>query len=112
MVSGYPGKRVPESARWSGSISVAVEFAINFAVHSYLIVAWSDRDRVSMNVGFYYMARSAGRLTGTVLSGLVYQHQGLVCCLWWSTAFLLDTGLLSMRLPRDKAVIPGRGSAA
>mgnify|MGYP001811861401 FL=1 len=55
----------------TGLIAFGAVFAINSAVHSYLIVAWSDQDRVSMNVGFYYMANAAGRLTGTVLSGLV-----------------------------------------
>jgi len=74
-------------------------FAINSAVHSYLIVAWSGYDRVSMNVGFYYMANAGGRLTGTVLSGWIYQTQGLEGCLWWSTAFVFAAGLLSLRLP-------------
>lgn len=74
-------------------------FAINSAVHSYLIVAWSEHDKVSMNVGFYYMANAGGRLTGTVLSGLIYQTQGLVGCLWWSAAFVLMAALLSLRLP-------------
>ena len=74
-------------------------FAINSAVHSYLIVAWSEHDRVSMNVGFYYMANAGGRLTGTVLSGWVYQTQGLAGCLWWSAAFVLVAALLSLRLP-------------
>ncbi len=49
-----------------------------------------------MNVGFYYMANAAGRLTGTVLSGWVYQTQGL--CLWWSSAMVL-AALLSTMLP-------------
>jgi len=35
-----------------------------------------------------------------VLSGLVYQQQGLVGCLWWSMSFVLVAGLLSLRLPR------------
>jgi len=35
---------------------------------------------VSMNVGFYYMAKAGGRWVGTVLSGLVYQTQGLIGC--------------------------------
>jgi hypothetical protein len=30
-----------------------------------------------MDVGFYYMANAAGRLIGTVLSGLTYQIGGL-----------------------------------
>ncbi|HHI93696.1 MAG TPA: organoarsenical effux MFS transporter ArsJ [Gammaproteobacteria bacterium] len=74
-------------------------FAINSAVHSYLIVAWSEHDKVSMNVGFYYMANAGGRLTGTVLSGWIYQTQGLVGCLWWSASFVLMAALLSIRLP-------------
>lgn len=74
-------------------------FAINSSVHSYLILAYSDRDNVAMNVGFYYMANAAGRLTGTVLSGWAYQTQGLVGCLWWSSGFVLAAALLSVMLP-------------
>ena len=74
-------------------------FAINSAVHSYLILAYSDHDKVALNVGFYYMANAAGRLTGTVLSGWVYQTQGLTGCLWWSTAFVLAAALISFLLP-------------
>jgi predicted MFS family arabinose efflux permease len=74
-------------------------FAINSAVHSYLILAYSDADKVSMNVGFYYMANAGGRLAGTVLSGWAYQMQGLEGCLWWSAAFVLLAAVLSSRLP-------------
>ena len=73
-------------------------FAINSAVHSFLIVDWSEHDKVSMNVGFYYMANAGGRLTGTVLSGWIYQTHGLVGCLWWSTVFVLAAALLSLGL--------------
>lgn len=76
-----------------------IVFAINSAVHSYLILAYSDHDKVSMNVGFYYMANAGGRLTGTVLSGLVYQSYGLVGCLWLSAGFVLMAAVLSIRLP-------------
>ena len=82
-----------------GLIIFGMVFAINSAVHSYLIVAWSEHDKVSMNVGFYYMANAGGRLAGTVLSGWVYQTQGLIGCLIWSTVFVTAAGLLSMRLP-------------
>ncbi|VAW95121.1 MFS-type efflux pump ArsJ specific for 1-arseno-3-phosphoglycerate [hydrothermal vent metagenome] len=82
----------------SGLIAFGIVFAINSAVHSYLIVAWSDKDKVAMNVGFYYMANAAGRLTGTVLSGLVYQTQGLVGCLLISSVFIFLAGLFSIRL--------------
>lgn len=82
-----------------GLVLFGIVFAINSAVHSYLILAYSDFDKVSMNVGFYYMANAGGRLAGTVLSGLVYQTQGLEGCLWWSAGFVLAAALLSFRLP-------------
>ena len=82
-----------------GLILFGVVFAINSAVHSYLILAYSDFHKVSMNVGFYYMANAGGRLTGTVLSGLLYQTQGLAGCLWWSAGFVLAAYALSLRLP-------------
>ena len=59
-----------------GLIAFGVVFALNSAVHSYLILAYTDGDKVAMNVGFYYMANAGGRLAGTVLSGLLYQWQG------------------------------------
>ena len=62
-----------------------------------------------MNVGFYYMANAAGRLAGTVLSGLLYQWQGLEACLWASAIFVLGAGALSLLLPVDR-VMPGRVS--
>ena len=68
-------------------------------VHSYLILAYSEHEKVSLNVGFYYMANAGGRLAGTVLSGWIYQTQGLEGCLWWSTGFVLAAALLSIRLP-------------
>jgi len=75
-------------------------FAINSATHSYLIVSWSDHDKVSMNVGFYYMANAGGRLAGTVLSGLIYQQHGLEGCLYWSAGFILAAMLASIKLDR------------
>jgi predicted MFS family arabinose efflux permease len=82
-----------------GLILFGVVFAVNSAVHSYLILAYSEHDKVAMSVGFYYMANAGGRLVGTVLSGWAYQTQGLAGCLWWSTAFILAAALLSFGLP-------------
>ena len=79
----------------------AIVFAINSAVHSYLIVEWSDHDKVAMNVGFYYMANAGGRLTGTVLSGLMFQYSGLIGCLITSSLFVAAAALLSIKLPHD-----------
>lgn len=74
-------------------------FALNSSVHSFLILLYSDRDQVAMNVGFYYMSNAAGRLTGTVLSGAVYQIFGLQGCLWTSVTLVLLAGLASIGLP-------------
>ena len=92
-----------------GLIAFGVVFAMNSAVHSYLILAYADGDRVSMNVGFYYMANAGGRLTGTILSGLLYQWQGLEACLWASVAFILGAATISLLLPRSALRAPSRG---
>jgi len=83
----------------AGLIAFGVVLAMSSAVHSYLILSYADGDKVAMNVGFYYMANAAGRLTGTVLSGLLYQWQGLEACLWASCAFVLAAGGMSLLLP-------------
>lgn len=92
----------PQTVLIAGLIAFGIVFAINSAVHSYLIVAWSEHDKVSMNVGFYYMANAGGRLTGTVLSGWVYQTQGLIGCLICSSIFVLAAGILSIPLSEIK----------
>lgn len=63
-------------------------FAVNSALHSYLILAFTKAERVTMDVGFYYMANAGGRLTGTVLSGLTYQVGGLPLMLGTATAMV------------------------
>ncbi|MEM9342275.1 MAG: organoarsenical effux MFS transporter ArsJ [Pseudomonadota bacterium] len=61
----------------AGLLVFGAIFAINSALHSYLILAFTKAERVTMDVGFYYMANAGGRLLGTVLSGLTYQAGGL-----------------------------------
>ena len=83
-----------------GLIVFGAVFALNSAVHSFLILHYADGDKVAMNVGFYYMANACGRLAGTILSGLLYQWQGLEACLWASAAMVLAAGVISLLLPR------------
>ena len=52
-------------------------FAINSSIHSYLILALSSKDKVAMDVGFYYSSNAVGRLIGTLLSGILYQIGGV-----------------------------------
>jgi MFS family permease len=93
----------------SGLIAFGAVFAMNSSVHSYLILAYTDSDKVAMNVGFYYMANACGRLGGTVLSGVLYQYFGLVGCLWTCTLLTVITGMLSRMLPTSP---PARASLA
>ena len=82
----------------SGLICYASLFAINSALHSYLIVAEAKQDGVSLDVGFYYMSNAAGRLLGTVLSGAIYQTAGLGWCLLVSSIALVISAMIVKRL--------------
>jgi predicted MFS family arabinose efflux permease len=72
---------------------------VNSAIHSYLVLAYTEDDGIALNVGFYYMANAAGRLLGTLLSGIVFQLAGFAGCLWGAFVLILITALLSMGLP-------------
>lgn len=74
-------------------------FALNSALHSYLILRFTTAERVTMDVGFYYMANASGRLIGTVLSGLSYQLGGLAFCLSVAGIMLVLSAFAARRLP-------------
>lgn len=84
-------------------------FAINSSVHSFLIVSYADRDRASLDVGFYYMSNAAGRLLGTVMSGVVYQYWGFDACILVAGILVLCSTLIATGLPRNK---PSPGGAS
>ena len=88
----------------SGLVVFGVVFALNSSLHSYLILAYSDDDQVSTDVGFYYSANAAGRLVGTLLSGVLYLWGGLELALWGTTMFVAITWLLTLRLPATPAM--------
>lgn len=73
----------------AGLLVFGAVFAVNSSLHSYLILAFSKGERVTMDVGFYYMANAAGRLLGTVLSGASYQLGGLPACLATAAVMVL-----------------------
>ncbi|MDH2434089.1 organoarsenical effux MFS transporter ArsJ [Pokkaliibacter sp. MBI-7] len=102
-----------QDAHWvliGGLLVFGVLFAINSSLHSYLIVSYAKEDGVSLDVGFYYMSNAMGRLLGTLLSGWLYQSQGLACCLWVSALFVLLAAILSVGLPRHKTKVGGAGT--
>ena len=73
-------------------------FAVNSSLHSYLILAFTQDERVTMDVGFYYMANAGGRLVGTVLSGATYQLGGLALCLATAAVFVVLSALSAGQL--------------
>ncbi len=64
-------------------------FALNSSLHSYLILLFSSKEKVTLNVGFYYMSNASGRLLGTLLSGISFQIGGLTLCLFLSSFMLV-----------------------
>ncbi|WP_370267522.1 organoarsenical effux MFS transporter ArsJ [Nioella sp.] len=81
-----------------GLLAFGAIFAVNSALHSYLILALTSAERVTMDVGFYYMSNAAGRLLGTLLSGASYQLGGLPLCLAMAALMLLASALATARL--------------
>jgi predicted MFS family arabinose efflux permease len=82
-----------------GLMVFGVVFAMNSSIHSYMILAYTEADDVSLNVGFYYMANAAGRLLGTLLSGALFLVGGLQACLWASCLLVSLAFLAGRRLP-------------
>lgn len=98
----YYSLAAPATILIIGLAVYGIFFAINSSLHSYLIVAYAQRDGVSLDVGFYYMANAAGRLVGSLLSGLIYQWQGLEACMLVSSAFIAVACLLSVSLAKHQ----------
>ena len=97
-----------------GLLAFGVVFAMNSSIHSYMVLAYSDDEAVSLNVGFYYMANAAGRLLGTLLSGALFLVGGLPACLWSSALLVGLAAAVSTRLPPPPRQLlhPARPSGA
>jgi MFS family permease len=76
-----------------------VIFAVNSSVHSYLILAYAGSEKAAEDVGFYYAANAAGRFTGTLLSGVLFQWGGIGACLVGSGVMLVTCWLATQALP-------------
>lgn len=93
----------------SGLGLFCVVFAVNSSIHSYLIVRYSEGDKVAADVGFYYMSNAAGRFVGTLASGAIYQFSatdksvGLGYCFVASAGFSLIATLLTTRIDDSAA---------
>ena len=91
----------PQASIIGGLALFGFIFALNSAVHSYLILDYTDGDKVALNVGFYYMANAGGRLVGCLLSGVLFEWAGLPGCLWGTFVFALAAALIALGLPRQ-----------
>ena len=89
-----------------GLVLFGIVFALNSSVHSYLVLAYSEADRVSLSVGFYYMAnavRPSGR--ARCCQACLYQwlasrrHSGVP----WSSRRSLGWAACSCRRCRRRA---------
>jgi predicted MFS family arabinose efflux permease len=92
---GFP----PAPTMLGGLTLFGIVFALNSSVHSYLVLAYSEADRVSLSVGFYYMANACGRLLGTLLSGVLYQKAGVAASLWGAVVLASVAGFVALVLP-------------
>ncbi|MBO6854730.1 MAG: organoarsenical effux MFS transporter ArsJ [Marivivens sp.] len=99
---------VPDAPLWLtvvlivGLLVFGAVFALNSAVHSYLILAFATAERVTMDVGFYYMANAGGRLAGTLLSGLCYQWGGVEACLAAAGIMLILSRVMAGQLGTEQ----------
>ena len=81
-----------------GLFTFGAIFAIISSLHSYLILSFSEDNRVTLDVGFYYSANALGRLLGTFLSGLTYQYGGIAFCMLTTALMLLISFLLTKKV--------------
>jgi predicted MFS family arabinose efflux permease len=107
------GAGLPPSVVMLGGLALfGVAFALNSAVHSYLVLAYSEAEQVSLSVGFYYMANAAGRLIGTLLSGVLYQAAGVAASLWGAVLLSAVAGAIALLLPPvDARAVSWSGAA-
>ena len=92
----------------AGLLVFGAIFAVNSSLHSYLILAFTKSERVTMDVGFYYMSNAVGRLLGTLLSGLSYEFGGLALCLGTAAAMSALSWMMSAGLARRAEGEPSR----
>ena len=100
MVVGLQQRSDPTTVIVFGLACFALVFAMNSALHSFLITSYANSDGVSLDVGFYYTANAVGRLLGTVCSGWIYQAYGMAACLSVSAFFIALVLLISWGLLR------------
>jgi predicted MFS family arabinose efflux permease len=100
----------PDLILVTGLAIFGAAFAVNSSLHSYLILAYAGSEKAAEDVGFYYAANAAGRFTGTLLSGLLYQWGGLYASLAGSAVMLAACFLTTLALPLERMADANRGT--
>ncbi len=83
----------------------SVAFAVNSAVHSFLIAAYADQGAVSLDIGLYYSANSLGRLFGTLASGWCYLEWGIIGAMLCAGAMFIPAAILAWPLPTPQKAL-------
>ena len=97
----------------SGLLIFGAMFALTSSVHSFLILDYSvGEDAAAMDVGFYYSANAAGRLVGTLLSGVLFVVGGFTAALLGMAVFLSIAFVASLGLPDPSRARANRAAAA
>jgi predicted MFS family arabinose efflux permease len=88
-----------------GVLCFSVVFALNSALHSYLITAYATEHQLSLDIGFYYSANALGRLLGTVASGLGYMAFGMTGVMIGAGVALIPAVVAAWPLPRPQGTV-------
>lgn len=83
----------------------SVGFAINSAVHSFLIAAYAEEGAVSLDIGLYYSANALGRLFGTLASGWCYLEWGIIGAMLGAGVMFIPAALLAWPLPAPRKTL-------
>ena len=98
-----PPEQIPGEWLLVGGLGLfGLIFAVISSLHSYLVLAFAGSRKAAEDVGFYYAANAAGRLLGTLLSGIVYQQAGGSGVLFGAAAMLGLCLVFTMALPRQQ----------
>lgn len=76
-------------------------FAVNSAIHSYLIVAYAEGDKVAQTVGVYYASNAVGRLVGTLASGALYSYVGSTVVDGFGACLMVSVGFAALSCAID-----------
>ena len=104
MFRDHPGETTAKTVViFIGVFVFAFLFAVNSAIHSYLVIKYAEGNKVAINVGYYYMANAFGRLIGTIVSGALYSYvgsavEGFAACFWASSVFVLLSAVIELFL--------------